>query len=543
MEAQNRKPVEIQVRADESMGKQDRFWRYVGYDECNYTYMPEGKQLLNIFGGLEDAPYYVRTHFMFCTGNCHGAYKFGSTNLYTEDEEGNPVFDFAFYDRILDTQLQSGNKPFVELGFMPMDLADTSYGKGIKENWHDTYKNIGWTFPPKDYDKWHLLIETLAKHLLEKYGEEEVNSWDFELWNEPDIFYWSGSAAEYCKLYDYTEHAFHSVLPKARLSGPATTGPFEGSSSQKFLRFFLEHCRDGANYYSQEKGTRLDFITFHVKGGGFPFAVPARTKKEDPSVERLLLQVKIGMDVVRECGYGDREIVLSEADPDGWAAGGMYDNANMVFRNSEYYASYVASTYVGIEKLAMEYNMKVRPLAWAWTFPGESCFEGTRAFTTQGIEKPVLHAFRMLARLGSEKVALESTGASENTKEIPDISGMAAKESADPGAPLGILLYSHLEDRDAKGVTPVRLTISGLEAGKVRVARYAVDKEHSNGYEEWLRQGSPLYPDGEVYETIRKKGLLEAPETEELAVSADGTLSLEWELPLHGVWFLSVENI
>ena len=122
---------------------------------------------------------------------------------------------------------------------------------------------------------------------------------------------------------------FHSVLPKARLSGPATTGPFEGSSSQKFLRFFLEHCRDGANYYSQEKGTRLDFITFHVKGGGFPFAVPARTKKEDPSVERLLLQVRIGMDVVRECGYGDREIVLSEADPDGWAAGGMYDNANL----------------------------------------------------------------------------------------------------------------------------------------------------------------------------------------------------------------------
>ena len=75
------------------------------------------------------------------------------------------------------------------------------------------------------------------------------------------------------------------------------------------------------------------------------------------------------------------------------------------------------------------------------------------------------------------------------------------------------------------------------------MARYAVDKEHSNGYEEWLRQGSPLYPDGEVYEAIRKKGLLEAPETEELAVSADGTLSLEWELPLHGVWFLSVENI
>ena len=186
--------------------------------------------------------------------------------------------------------------------------------------------------------------------------------------------------------------------------------------------------------------------------------------------------------------------------------------------------------------------MKVRPLAWAWTFPGETCFEGTRAFTTQGIEKPVFHTFQLLSMLGSEKMVLESTGISADTKASPDISGIAAGDPSEPGSPLGILLYSHFEDRDAQSVTPVKLSLSGLAPGEVRVSRYSVDKNHSNGYEEWLRRGSPLYPSGEDYEAIRQSGLLAPPETEVFRVSEDGTLSLEWELPLHGVWFLSVKR-
>ena len=158
--------------------------------------------------------------------------------------------------------------------------------------------------------------------------------------------------------------------------------------------------------------------------------------------------------------------MLSEADPDGWAVGGMYDNANMVFRNSEYYASYVACAYVGIERLSIEYGMKVRPLAWAWTFPGETCFEGTRAFTTQGIEKPVFHTFQLLSMLGSEKMVLESTGISADTKASPDISGIAAGDLSEPGSPLGILLYSHFEDRDAQGVTPGQAVPVGAYAGR-----------------------------------------------------------------------------
>ena len=185
----------------------------------------------------------------------------------------------------------------------------------------------------KDYDKWHAFIQAVIEHLKERYGEKEIETWYFELWNEPDIFYWKGTSAEYCKLYDYTEDAVHAAAPNLRLSGPAVTGIFKDGHAEKFFRFFLEHCKNGANFCTGEKGTRLDFITFHVKGGGFPFQMHA--PKAVPSVESLVHQVKLGLDIITEFGYQNCEVVLSEADPDGWAAGGVYDNANMIFRNTE----------------------------------------------------------------------------------------------------------------------------------------------------------------------------------------------------------------
>ena len=121
------KKVNIQVDASKRCGTQEHLWRWIGYDECNYTYIPEGKELLRKFAALGDAPYYFRTHFMFCTGNCHGTYKFGSTNIYWEDPEGNSVYDFTYYDKIMDSYMEAGHKPFVELGFMPQALVDEKY--------------------------------------------------------------------------------------------------------------------------------------------------------------------------------------------------------------------------------------------------------------------------------------------------------------------------------------------------------------------------------------------------------------------------------
>lgn len=548
--------VNVKVNAGKIMGKQEHLWRWIGYDECNYTYIPEGKEQLRKFAALEDAPYYFRTHFMFCTGNCHGTYKFGSTNIYWENEKGEAVYDFTWYDKIVDAYLDTGNKPFIELGFMPMALVDSAYlNKMETGSWeaYNRYKEIGWTCPPKDYDKWHDFIAAVIAHLAEHYGEKEIETWYFELWNEPDIFYWSGTAAEYCKLFDYTEHAVHKAAPGVRLSGPAVTGIFEGGRAQRFFRYFLAHCKEGVNFCTGEKGTRLDFITFHVKGGGFPFEIHAL--KAVPSVESLVHQVKLGLDAIVEYGYQDREVVLSEADPDGWAAGGVYDNPNMRFRNTEYYATYVASTYEKIDQLCTRYGIKVRPLAWAFMFPGERCFEGTRTFSTQGIDKAVFNMFRIYGSLGYEKLAFESDGARTmdfleepqigeknhsrytGEGETVDISGFAVKGK---NGETQIVVYSHCNDIDKKEEAEIVLSVSGIRAEKVSLEHYRIDAEHSNAYAEWVRQGQPLFPEGEQYRAIKKRDGLEKLAEDAVLDVKDMGVQIRFTMPAHGVSYLVI---
>lgn len=371
------------VRADASKaaGSLKHTWNYIGYDECNYTHSPGGMELIRKFGTLEK-PYYVRAHHMLCTGNLHGFYKWGSTNVYAEDEEGNPVYNYETIDRMMDIWLTSNCKPFFELGFMPRDLADprdAENGKFYQIAYGNSeYQRVGWAMPPKDYQKWYDLMYHLVAHLRERYGEKEVRTWYFELWNEPDIMYWRGTHEEYCRLYDYTEAAIHAAMPDARFGGPATTGIMDPRGhASVYLRGFLDHIRNGKNLYSGQTGTRIDFISFHTKGGGYGF--DTRARKQLPSVKAFLMNVKTQCAIIREFGYDKLECVLSEADPDGWAAGGRFDNVNLNFRNTEYYASYVMSAYKNLYDLAEE--------LWAWTsgrWPGRSCLKGSAALRAPG---------------------------------------------------------------------------------------------------------------------------------------------------------------
>ncbi len=535
--------MKITVDAGSPAGRLKHDWRYIGYDECNYTHTPDGELLLSKFGKLEDAPYYARTHHLLCTGNGHGTYKWGSTNVYSEDPTGKAIYEWSVLDAILDVYLRTGTKPFFEIGFMPMDLADPRFapnGYGFKD--YHAYREIGWACPPKDYDKWFELIRTLALHCLDRYGREELHSWYWELWNEPDIFYWRGSVEEYCKLFDYTEAALHAVLPDARLAGPATCGPTPGSRGHLFLSRFLEHCSRGRNYASAAIGTRLDFLTFHVKGGGFPFDLHA--PKATPSLARLASQVKLGLETIREHGYGHLEVVLSEADPDGWAAGGRFDNANLNFRNTEYYASYVAASYQQIRALGELMQADVRPLAWAFMFVAERCFEGTRTFSTQGIEKAVFNLFRMYARLGENRCHFESSHAADLRSPTGpgaaapqmELSGLATTSA---GGGLKLLISSHHDDWDVREVHAVEVEVRGMAKGKrYRARHYRIDSEHSNPYAEWVRQGRPSYPAAAQWEAIKARSGLEELETLEAVSSGEGVVRFSLAMPTHAVSLL-----
>jgi len=501
--------------------------------------------MISKFGRLEDAPYYIRAHHMLCTGNLHGVYKWGSTNAYTEDEQGNPIYNWEVVDEIIDVYLQNNCKPFFEIGFMPYHLVDPKYFEGLSE-WekYNEYRRLYWAYPPKDYNKWYDLIYNLVRHCVDKYGESEVLTWYWELWNEPDIHYWRGTLEEFCKLYDYTEAAVHAALDGARLGAPAATNPRPGSNALKFLEGFLDHCANGTNYMTGKKGTRLDFVTFHTKGGGFPFNLNA--PKMTPSVKREVSQVKTGLEAIRKYGFGDLDVVLSEADPDGWAAGGVYDNKNLNFRNTEYYASYVACSYNHIEKVARSMNASVKPLAWAFIFVGERCFEGTRTFATQGIDKAIFNLFRMYAKMGNKELSFSSSHAVDvleykdefGTGEGPDISGMAS--ISDDGS-IRVLVYSHHDDWDIEKEFDVELDISNISAmEKAKISHYRIDKEHSNAYTEWVRQGKPKYPSKEQYEAIKKRDVLELLEPEQRINVIDGKVNLKFKMPTHAISLIEI---
>jgi xylan 1,4-beta-xylosidase len=526
--------INIKVDASKTLGELKHTWRYIGYDECNYTHTPEGYDLIAQFGELMDAPYYIRAHHMLCTGNCHGFYKWGSTNAYVEDEHGLPIYNWDIIDKILDVYMENNCKPFFELGFMPMDLADPKFssdGKGFRS--YREYQTIGWACPPKDYNKWYNLIYNLVAHCVERYGREEVINWYWEMWNEPDgIYYWKGTVDEFCKLYDYTEAAVHAVLPNAKFGGPATCGPLPNNMAYKFLERFLAHCIQENNYISGDKGTRIDFITFHVKGGGFEFKINA--PKETPTIKRLIDQVKCGLEIIRKYNYNNLEVILSEADPDGWAAGGMYDNTNLNFRNTEYYASYVAASYHSIEKMAKRFNMEVYPLAWAFMFRGERCFEGTRTFSTQGINKAIFNLFRMFAQTGY--ISLEFSSSKEDVLKDAinktEISGMATKN--DDGF-IQIMIYSHNDDWDINDDYTIELEVDNVPFHKVSLRHYRIDSNHSNAYAEWIRQGRPDYPDEEQYKEIKNRDCLQLIEPEKEIDVTDGKIKGVFTMPTHSV--------
>ena len=538
--------VEVRVDAGRWLGKLNHTWNYIGYDECNYTHSPGGMALIEKFGNLEK-PYYLRAHHMLCTGNMHGFYKWGSTNVYTEDEAGNPVYYYDCIDKMMDIWLQNRCKPFFEIGFMPKDLADPRAAEDPAQGYTmDSYRRIGWAMPPKDYDRWYELIVRLITHLKDRYGEAELATWYFELWNEPDIFYWRGTPEEYHKLYDYTEAAIHSVMPEARFGGPASTGnedPEKGGAF--FLRNFLAHVKDGVNAYSGARGTRIDFTTFHTKGGLYNMNLLA--KKQIPSVRRLVNTAKVQTDVIRAAGYDALECVMSEADPDAWGAGGRFDNFNLNFRNTEYYASFVASGYKNLYDLGERQGMDLRPLAWAFMFEGERCFEGTRTFSTQGINKPVFNLFQLYAKLGTQRVALESsrdldplTFADENgTAEGPEIDGWATVGANDS---VQILLYCHHDDWDVQDTFDVDLKLSNLPSGRMQVRHYRIDAEHSNAYAEWMRQGMPDYPNAGQYAAIKARDGLELLTPPDTVLVTEGGAALQFSMPVHAVSLLVLEK-
>lgn len=536
-----------------------RIWRFVGYDEPNYTYTRRGLELLGKLGSLCDAPYFVRCHFMLATGDGTGSPKWGSTNVYTLDEEGEPRYSFEIVDRILDAQIDSGCVPFVEIGFMPQALStappDVPY---------EAIREAGWAYPPSDYSRWADLIRELARHCLRRYGLGEVSRWYWELWNEPDIFYWAGTADEYFRLYDYTEWALHSVLPQAKLGGPSVTGPGDAKAAA-FLERFLEHCVRGENAVTGEIGTRLDLVTFHAKGGGY--GRDPQATKETPTIARLVGHVEAGLQVL--AGFPELagvEVNLSECDPDGWAAGGRHDNPNLAFRNTEYYASYLARAVCELVDAAAPgaavsaggggplpgaaSNGAAGPnrvdgmLTWAFQFEDGEYFEGRRCLSTNGLDKPVLNVFRLLAMLGGARLEADVAAAGAgNAARAVDADGGAPSvlAAADGTGGVQVLLVRHADDWDEREESIVRVRVCGLVPGReYQPTEWRVDRANANAYAAWTAMGSPQDPSTAERRRLEESARLRPTPHPAATADADGVLTVSVRLDVHAVCLLTL---
>jgi xylan 1,4-beta-xylosidase len=535
--------VDIRVDSSKALGSYKPIYAYFGYDEPNYTYTPNGKKLIRELASLSDRPVYIRTHFMLATGDGVAGLKWGSTNAYTEDASGKPIYDWTTVDRILSTYLDAGAKPFVEIGFMPQALS--SKPEPYKPTWLPGAKNdqysIGWTYPPKDYAKWGLLVNEWVKHAVAKWGKEEVSSWYWEVWNEPDISYWHGTPEEYDKLYDYAADGVKRALPSAKIGGPATTGPASPKAAA-FLRQFLEHCASGKNYATGSTGAALDFITFHAKGRPENAGTHIRM-----GISKEIEDVRTGFEMVHSFPqFKNLPIVLSEADPEGCAACSSRVYPQNAYRNGTLYPTYTALMLKNIFELADDMQANIAGmLTWAFEFEDQPYFDGFRTLATNGIDKPVLNVFRMAGLMNGQRLSVESSGriplnvmASQGVRGASDVDALATRS----GRHVSVMVWNY-QDEDVPGEpVSVTLDVAGLpsDSSKILLEHFRIDENHSNSYNLWKQQGSPPKPTPEQYTQIEAAGALELLESPRWIECRQGKAEIHFVLPLQATSLLNL---
>ncbi|MBN2137481.1 MAG: hypothetical protein JW720_06720 [Sedimentisphaerales bacterium] len=531
-------PVVMRVDAGRKMGKLRDIWRFFGADEPNYATMTNGRKLIGELGELGPGRVYFRAHNLLCSGDGSAALKWGSTGAYSEDAAGRAIYDWKILDGIFDTYLERGVRPYVEMGFMPKDLSIKP--EPYQHNWTPKakYSEIytGWSYPPKDYGKWAELVYQWARHCVERYGRDEVETWYWQTWNEPNISYWQGTHEEFCRLHDYAVDAVRRALPTARVGGPDVAG-----AGGRFQRDFLEHCLRERNHATGKKGTPLDFVSFHAKGS--PRHVDGHVRM---GIANQLRTIDEGFGIIGSFAeLKDTPIVIGESDPEGCAA---CQGAHLGYRNGTMYSSYTAASFARKHDLADKHGVNFEgAVTWAFEFEGQPYFAGFRSLATGGLDKPVLNVFRMFSKMGGVRAAAESDGAVGLETMMKDgVRGkadVAALASLDEGR-LCVMAW-HYHDDDVAGLSAdVELKIEALPVGfeRIKLRHWRIDEEHSNSYSAWRKMGQPQRPTAEQYGALEQAGRLELLEPEKELRADSGGITLRFDLPRQAVSLLVIEG-
>jgi xylan 1,4-beta-xylosidase len=545
--SQGQTPVRVDVDLAKFAGKFTPIYSWFGYDESGFTTTENGKALLGELHDLTPVPVYIRAHFLLATGDGKPELKWSSSNVYTEDANGNPVYSWTILDQIFDAYAAAHVRPMVELGFMPKALS--THPDPYHIGWPlKPEQEEGWSFPPKDFKKWQELCRQVAAHMVSRYGAETVTTWYWEIWNEPDLrYYWKGSHDDYNQLYDYGVAGVRQALPTAHVGGPASTGPDKDqatgdpSKSAKYLQDFLNHV---AKSKSAATGgvIPLDFISFHVKGK--PNVVSEHVQM---GLDHELNNASDGFAIVRQYPQFQRlPIILSEADPEGCAAcsAKLYPPNN--YRNGPLYPSYTAAAMKGLFELSdREHVNLLAMLTWAFEFEGKPYFEGYRDLATNQVDKPVLNFFRMAGLMRGNRVTASSSAAvpldtilAHGVRQDPDIDGLATTA---PGEAAVLLWNYHDDDIAGPGAT-IAVSVKSIPTSvhRVLLQHYRIDDHHSNAYALWKEMGSPQNPTPEQFAKLQAAGHLQLLTSPKWLAPENGELKLDVQLPRQGLSLLRI---
>lgn len=540
-------PVPVTVHTDRIVGELRPVWNGFGYDEALTTLTPEGQHLLREVNKLSADPILIRVHHLLTSGDGTLALKWSSTNVYTEDAEGRPVYNWTEMDAILDELSRPGLEPFMQAGFMPEALSSqpTPYTPKLTKVGRPGDMVSGGAFaPPKDYRKWENLIEAWARHCGERYGVERASSWLWELWNEPESPYFRGSKEEYFQLYDHFAAGVKRALPRARVGGPHVTDP-AWKRGDLFLEAFLEHCRSGENASTGAKGAPLDFVAFHAKG---------TTRLDDRKRVEMNLRNHLGtIDtyatlIARFPEFAKLPIYIGESDPEGCAACPATEYPERAYRLTSQFASYTVASYLREQDLVAQHGGDLRTsVTWAFTFAGQPWFNGLRALTTNQVALPVFNAFKLMGRLSRHRLAVENSAMlptgeiiAKGVRGAPDIGVVATRDEHH----LTIMLWNYHDVEGAiSSPTEVALTLAGPagERGRIREVReYAIDDVAGNAHSAWVAMGSPGQPTPEQIQALHQAAEMH-PVVRKLDAQTGGLGSLIILLPPQSVKLLEIE--
>jgi xylan 1,4-beta-xylosidase len=387
--------------------------------------------------------------------------------VYDEDANGNPIYNFSYVDQIYDGLLKDGVRPFVEISFMPKKLAAEDIRQAF---W---YRPI--SAPPKDYKKWDALMDAFARHLVERYGIDEVARWYFEVWNEPNLDFWAGKPAEstYYQLYDETARTLKAVSPRIRVGGPAT-------AQAAWVDKFIAHTASA--------NVPVDFVSTHVYGNDKAEDVFG-THEEIPRTQMVCRAVKKVHDQIVASSNPKLPLIWSEFNA-------SYMNETEI-TDSIYMGPWMAGTIRDCSGLvdSMSY----------WTFSDvfeeqgvikKPFYGGYGLIAERGLPKPAFNAFKMLHMLGETRIPAQGDGI------------IATKRN---DGSLAIALWNlAVAGPTATQSKDVEVTFTGTKAKHAAI--YRLDADHGSLTNAYQAMGSPVSPTREQIEKLRAAAKLAPPE-------------------------------